>query len=85
MDGLEASRQIRLFEIEAKRSSVPIVAITGAAEESMRQEAFSAGIDRFLTKPASLKVMREMVEAYVKEGEIGFGHGRKEDGSSTLS
>lgn len=68
MDGLEASRQIRLFEKEARRSRAPIVAITGAASESSRQEAFSAGIDEFFTKPVSLKVIKEMVEAVVNVG-----------------
>ena len=64
MDGLEASRKIRVFEQESKRYPVPIVAITGAASESMRQEAFSAGINQFLTKPASLKGLRVIFEEY---------------------
>jgi CheY-like chemotaxis protein len=64
MDGLEASRQIRLFDQESKRDRVPIVALTGAASESARQEAFSAGIDHFLTKPVSLKVLRDFVDQY---------------------
>ena len=64
MDGVAASRKIRLFEKESNKDRVPIVAITGAASESARQEAFSAGIDQFLTKPVSLKVLKEIVEAY---------------------
>ena len=66
MDGLEASRQIRLSEKESGQDCVPIVALTGAASESVRQEAFSAGIDQFLTKPVSLKVLREVIEAYTR-------------------
>lgn len=64
MDGLQASRNIRLFEKESGKSRVPVVAITGAASETARQEAFTAGIDRFLAKPVSLKVLKEIVESY---------------------
>ena len=64
MDGLEASRKVRVFEQESNRGRVPIVAITGAASEIARQEAFSAGIDQFLTKPVSLKVLRGIVDLY---------------------
>jgi CheY-like chemotaxis protein len=65
MDGLEASRSIRLFEKESKKNRVPIVAITGAASESAHQEAYTAGIDRFLAKPVSLKVLKEIIEACI--------------------
>jgi CheY-like chemotaxis protein len=64
MDGMEASRKIRVFEQESKRARVPIVAVTGAASESSTQEAFGAGIDKFLTKPASLKVLRQLLDEY---------------------
>ena len=68
MDGLEASRIIRVLEKDSKRDRVPIVAITGAASESARQEAFSAGIEQFLTKPVSLKVLRGIVNQYGLDG-----------------
>lgn len=64
MDGLEASRRIRVFEQSSGRVRAPIVAITGAASDSVRQEAFSAGIDHFLSKPVSLKVLKELIEEY---------------------
>lgn len=64
MDGVEASRNIRLFEKESKKVRVPIVAITGAASEGAQQEAFGAGIDQFLIKPVSLKVLKGILEAY---------------------
>jgi CheY-like chemotaxis protein len=53
-----------VFEQESNRGRVPIVAITGAASERARQEAFRAGIDQFLTKFVSLKGLRGVVDQY---------------------
>jgi CheY-like chemotaxis protein len=64
MDGIEASRNIRLFEKEAKRDRIPIVAVTGAASQDARQDAFGAGIDQFLVKPVSLKVLQGILDRY---------------------
>lgn len=68
MDGLSAARQIRLFERESKISREVIVALTGAASESDRQEAFSAGIDRFLIKPVPMKALKLVLEECAKTG-----------------
>jgi CheY-like chemotaxis protein len=62
MDGLTAAREIRLFERESKRSRTTIIALTGAASQSARQEAFSAGIDRFLTKPVPMKALKQLLD-----------------------
>ena len=68
MDGMEASKKIRVFERESKRARVPIVAVTGAASESSMQDAFGAGIDKFLTKPVSLKVLKQLLDEYALLG-----------------
>ena len=62
MDGLTAAREIRLFEQESRRPRTTIIALTGAASQSARQETFSAGIDNFLTKPVPMRVLKQLLD-----------------------
>jgi signal transduction histidine kinase/CheY-like chemotaxis protein len=62
MDGLEAAREIRDFERKVGSKAATIIALTGAASPSVRQEAFSSGINLFLTKPVPLKRLKAIVE-----------------------
>lgn len=52
MDGLEASRAIR--RLEGAAGATRIVALTADAQEETRERALAAGMDAFITKPASL-------------------------------
>lgn len=61
MDGLEATREIRRYEHEMGLVPAAVVALTGAASMSARQEAFSSGMDLFLTKPVAMKVLKEVL------------------------
>ncbi|KAL4986508.1 hypothetical protein BDW68DRAFT_163119 [Aspergillus falconensis] len=55
MDGLEATREIRLFEKLQRESPAfkpaTIIALSGLGSASVRQEAFNSGLDLFLSKP----------------------------------
>ncbi len=51
MDGLETTRKIRRFETEHGKKRTPIIAMTGHAQESNRDECYAAGMDGFVTKP----------------------------------
>ncbi|CAM2065873.1 Histidine kinase [Sulfidibacter corallicola] len=62
MDGLEASRRIRMLEGEA--GQVPIVAITANASEDDRQACLAAGMDGFLSKPFSLEQIRNAIQKF---------------------
>lgn len=55
MDGLEATRKIREFELEEGIKPAMIIALTGLGSASAQQEAFASGVDLFLTKPVRLK------------------------------
>jgi CheY-like chemotaxis protein len=55
MSGHEAARELRR---RYSASELPIVALTAAALVSEREEAYSAGMDDFLTKPFEVAELR---------------------------
>jgi two-component system sensor histidine kinase/response regulator len=55
MDGLEATRQIRLLEGEQKHT--PILAMTAHAMQGDREMCLQAGMDGYLTKPLEQSAM----------------------------
>ena len=59
MDGLEATRRIRL-----KGGTLPIIALTANAYDSDRDKAFEAGCDDYMAKPIMAPALREMIEKY---------------------
>ncbi len=66
MDGFAAARAIRA--LPAPRGTVPIVALTADAFQATRQLAFEAGMDGFLTKPAHLPQLREVLARHASGG-----------------
>lgn len=61
MDGLEATRRIRAFEKTNGLSATKVLALTGLASAEAQQEAFSSGVDQFMTKPVRLKALGEVI------------------------
>ncbi|ORY16126.1 hypothetical protein BCR34DRAFT_597924 [Clohesyomyces aquaticus] len=62
MDGMSATRAIR--EHENKHNVKPpanIIALTGLASASARLEAWSSGVDCFMTKPVDFKVLERVL------------------------
>lgn len=49
-----------------------MIALTGAGNPSTRQEAFSVGVDLFLTKPVPMKALKGMLEDLKREGRGVF-------------
>ncbi len=62
MDGFAAARAIRAMEGAPGR--VPIIALTADAFRDARDRAREAGMDGFLTKPAHLPQLRELLSRY---------------------
>lgn len=65
MDGFEATRRIRAWEAEQGRSRLPIIALTAGAFETDRVRSREAGMDEFLTKPASMQTLHDTLRQYL--------------------
>jgi signal transduction histidine kinase/CheY-like chemotaxis protein len=65
MTGLQATIQIR--QEEASGAHVPIVAMTASAMSEERDRCLAAGMDDFISKPVSYKVIEEMITATVSQ------------------
>jgi CheY-like chemotaxis protein len=61
-DGLAASAEIRLFEMEMSLKGTTIIAITGLSSLEAQQRAAKCGVNSFLTKPVSLKMLKTIIE-----------------------
>jgi hypothetical protein len=62
MDGLEATREIRLFEEQKGRPPVPIVALTAHAVMGYRSLCLAAGCTGYLPKPIRKQALLDAVE-----------------------
>jgi len=71
LDGLAATRQIRLYE-EARNT--PIVAISAHDSPESRTEALAAGCDEYVTKPIDFDQLGEVLKHFLsaeREGDWG--------------
>ena len=66
LDGLEASRRIRTWEAAQGAPRTPIVGLTAHAFEENRRQGLEAGMDDFLTKPVSYKLLAAAIGKYSK-------------------
>lgn len=73
MSGIESTQYIRRFEREHGLEPVALIALTGAANPNTRQEAFSSGVDLFLTKPVPMKSLKVMLDDLKVNGRLSLG------------
>ncbi len=65
MDGLEATRRIRLLEKASDSSSrVVIVAMTANVMAEDRENCFAIGMDNFISKPVRIEHLAEVLKKY---------------------
>ena len=65
MNGIDATRAIREWEMRYRPQSVPsakIIALTGLGDKHVQKEAFASGMDAFIKKPFSLKEMKMLLQ-----------------------
>lgn len=60
MDGYEVCREIR------KNSRVPIIMLTAKAEEQDELKGFELGVDEYISKPFSPKILTARVDAIIR-------------------
>jgi CheY-like chemotaxis protein len=61
MDGIAATREIRLREQHAARRPIPIIAMTGNSPEDYGEACRQSGMDGFLTKPVTLNQLTSVL------------------------
>ncbi|UWQ05778.1 response regulator [Aliiroseovarius crassostreae] len=69
LSGIEATKEIRLWEQETEQTRCPIVALTANARKDDRTKCLSAGMDDFLTKPINKSALLDMCLMWVGDGE----------------
>ena len=76
MNGFEATRRIREIEAEYRQKLPPmeapamtlIVALTGLASARDQSEAFSSGVDLYMTKPVSMREVGRLLTNWEANG-----------------
>ena len=65
MDGYEASEQIRKLDDPYKRKT-PIIALTAAALNEVREKVYASGMNDFVTKPFDPEDLQEKLFSYIQ-------------------
>ena len=72
MDGLEATRQLRLQEQSHPPCRTPVIAVTANAFQGERERCLAAGMDDYVSKPFKYAELREILQRWLqREGETG--------------
>lgn len=81
MDGMSATRAIRQFERDHAMPRCSIIALTGLTSASARLEAWSSGIDHFMTKPVNFKMLGELLRKEEMKRMEKAKEGRQDEGT----
>lgn len=65
MDGLEATRQIRIWE--DGKTHIPIIAMTAHAMKGDRERCLAAGMDDYVSKPLDKRILFAAIDRWSKE------------------
>jgi signal transduction histidine kinase/CheY-like chemotaxis protein/HPt (histidine-containing phosphotransfer) domain-containing protein len=69
MDGYEATKAVRAWELETFRPRLPIVAMTANAMEGDRDKCLAAGMDDYLSKPIKKVTLSAALARWLKSDE----------------
>ena len=70
MDGMEATQNIRLLDLERVKN-LPIIALTAGALKEEKEKALNAGMNDFLTKPIDTEHLKIILNKYLNESPSG--------------
>lgn len=62
LNGFDATRCIRQFEVENKRARIPIIGVSAFPDD---EGCLASGMDDFLPKPVKLDQLRAILKAYL--------------------
>jgi len=68
MDGFEATRRIRLWEGDLRRT--PIIALTANAFSGDRDACLQAGMDHYLSKPVAGEDLRQVIQKWLANHDV---------------
>lgn len=71
MDGFEATRSIRQFELKNTVKNVPIVALTANAMEGDREKCIDVGMNDYLSKPYSSHTLYKTLSSWLPQATVG--------------
>ena len=63
MDGFTATARIRKYEEKKNLPRVEIVALTGVTDASAKARAFDCGVDDYMEKPVSMRVVMALIKS----------------------
>ena len=67
LDGLAATKEIRMIERSTNKARVPVIALTANPSDDDRAECFEAGMDGFLTKPFTGAQFMNAIRVYLND------------------
>jgi CheY-like chemotaxis protein len=65
LDGLSATKEIRMIEAENKLSKIPIIALTAHAMKGDKEKCIEAGCDNYLSKPILIELLINTIKKYI--------------------
>lgn len=78
MDGYQVCKEIREY------SKVPIIMLTAKADEQDELKGFQYGVDEYITKPFSPKILVARVEAVLRRSGAGYAEEMLQAGEITI-
>jgi PAS domain S-box-containing protein len=66
LDGLEATRRIRMIEAEQGLPRTPIIAMTAHVRAQDKDQCFKAGMDDFIPKPFEPSLLKQKISHYLQ-------------------
>eukprot|EP00742_Colponemidia_sp_Colp-10_P005136 GILJ01005485.1.p1 GENE.GILJ01005485.1~~GILJ01005485.1.p1 ORF type:complete len:1102 (+),score=146.36 GILJ01005485.1:113-3418(+) len=73
MDGYQATRLTREWEVRERRPRMPIIGLTAFASHENRQACLDAGMDDYLAKPVSRKKLLEVLQSWIQLRKTSVG------------
>jgi len=74
MDGMEATREIRSMERDRRQKPAMIIALTGLGSATSQEEAFSGGVNLYLTKPVRFSDLRKILGDWTPDMGVETHH-----------